>query len=153
MNKVLSSVPVTFMSHKYNVPEFIFLSLPTQQGVYLLVELNWQSLEKSGFVVHVERLLKLALGDLLALPLLCFMRVVPLKPLLGMGRAQGFHLTQWLSCASQSSASLFIIALQSGLCCIRNSLRQRKAVTSFRGKTLGLLEASFGSSLNLEHRH
>lgn len=63
-----------------------------------------------GFVVHVERILEVALGDLLALPLLCFMRVVPWKPLLAVGRAQDFPLTHWFSCASQSSASLSIIA-------------------------------------------
>lgn len=94
-------------------------------------------------VVQLERILEIALGDLLALPLLCFMRVVSWKPLLGMGRAQGFDLTQWLFCASQFSASLFIIAQESGLCWFRSSLVPWKAVSSFWGKTQVVVEASF----------
>lgn len=100
----------TFTSHKYNSCSFRCL---LNKGCICLM--NWidklrQNLDLcGGFVVLVEGHLEIALGKVLALPLLCFGRLIPRKPLLGMGRAQGSSLTWWFSCLSQSSASISVI--------------------------------------------
>jgi len=49
---------------------------------------------KFGFVVVlVGVILGTAMGNHLALPLLCYGQLIPRHSLLGMGRAHSFHLT------------------------------------------------------------